>query len=305
MACADQAFDSHTAPAVYEVLVNSEMPMLSGTAATALRSYYARLIAGKAGIDDAKLIEALTIVERERFLGPGPWKVSCLAGGYVDTPGDDLTFIYQDVVVAIDPERRINNGEPNLYARCLAALRIGGGETAIHVGSGTGYYTAILAHLVGPTGVVHAYEIETDLAQKAQANLDSWPWVSVKAQSATEGSLPACDVIYVSAGATRPPNGWLDALRPGGRLLFPLTPRVGLGGMLLAIRSGDTAFEARFVQPAVFISCIGARDDSEGVELGNAFARGNWRDVKSLRRYVPPDASSWFAGQDWWLSTEK
>lgn len=62
--------------------------MLSGIAATSLRSYYARLIAVKAGIDDAKLIEALTIVERERFLGPGPWKVNFLACGYVDTPGD-------------------------------------------------------------------------------------------------------------------------------------------------------------------------------------------------------------------------
>ena len=169
------------------------------------------------------------MVERERFVGPGPWKVNCFAGGYVDTPDDDLAFIYQDVVVAIAPDRQINNGEPQLHARCLAALRIGGGETALHVGSGTGYYTAILAHLVGPAGIVHAYEIEPDLAQKAETNLAPWPCVSVRAQSATDGTLPACDIIYVSAGATRPLDAWLDALRPGGRLLFPLTPRVRAG----------------------------------------------------------------------------
>jgi hypothetical protein len=93
--------------------------------------------------------------------------VNCLGGGYVDTPGDDLTFIYQDVVVAIDPERQINNGEPHYMTG--AWQRCGSGdETAIHVGSGTGYYEAILAHLDGPTGVVHAYEIESDFAQKAQ-----------------------------------------------------------------------------------------------------------------------------------------
>ena len=147
---------------------------------TALRSYYARLVAGKAGTDDAKLIEAFSLVERERFIGPGPWKINCFTSGYVDTPADDLTFIYQDVIVALDPERQINNGEPQLHARCLSALRIRGGETAIHVGSGTGYYTAILAHLVGPAGTVHAYEIEPDLARKAETNLAPWPRISVR-----------------------------------------------------------------------------------------------------------------------------
>jgi protein-L-isoaspartate(D-aspartate) O-methyltransferase len=271
--------------------------------AAALRSYYARLIAGKAGTDDAKLIEALAQVQRERFVGPGPWKINCFTSGYVDTPADDLTFIYQDVIVALDPERQINNGEPQLHARCLAALRIRGGETAIHVGSGTGYYTAILAHLVGPAGRVHAYEIEPNLANKAETNLVSWPCVSVRAQSAIEGMLPACDIIYVSAGATRPPDAWLVALRPGGRLLFPLTPRVGLGGMLLVTRIGEAAFEARFVQSAVFFACHGARDDDEADQLSHAFARGNWRDVRSLRTGEPPDASAWFAGKGWWLST--
>jgi Protein-L-isoaspartate(D-aspartate) O-methyltransferase (PCMT) len=85
------------------------------------------------------------------------------SGVYVDTPSDDLAFLYQDVVVALVPRRELNNGEPHLYARCLAALAISGGEWA--VGSGTGYYTAILAHLVGPTGTVVAYEIDQDLAK--------------------------------------------------------------------------------------------------------------------------------------------
>ena len=244
------------------------------------------------------------MVERERFVGRGPWKVNCIAGVYLVTPSDDPTFIYQDVVVAIDPDRGVNNGEPQLHARCLAALQVRDGETAIHIGSGAGYYTAILAHLVGPTGVVHAYEIEPDLAEKAKANLAPWPWVSVKAQSATEGHLPVCDIIYVSAGATRPPDLWIDALRPGGRLLFPLTPRAGPGGMLLVTRSVKAAFEARFVQAAVFVPCIGARDDNEADELGKAFKRGDLREVKSLRRSVHPDGSSWFAGKDWWLSTK-
>ncbi|MDQ2083866.1 methyltransferase [Xanthobacteraceae bacterium Astr-EGSB] len=272
----------------------------------ALKTYFARMIAGKAGIDDARLIDAFASVERERFVGPGPWKVSCFAGGYVETPSDDLAFLYQDVVVALDPERRINNGEPHLHARCLAALGLRGGETAVHVGCGTGYYTAILAHLVGPAGRVHAYEIEADLARRAQDNLAPLRHVEVVAHSAAEGSLPACDAIYVNAGATRPLDIWLDALREGGRLLFPLTPRTGFGGMLLVTRSAaHSGFAARFVQPAAFIPCEGGRDDTEADALATAFGRGDWREVKSLRRHGAPDASCWFAGQGWWLSRDE
>ena len=106
----------------------------------------------------------------------------------------------------------------------------------------------------------------------------------------------------MSAGATRPPDAWLDALRPGGRLLFPLTPRIGLGGMLLVTRVSGAGFEARFVQTAVFFACHGARNDGEADELDKAFAR-NWREVRSLRRGEAPDASAWFAGRGWWLST--
>jgi protein-L-isoaspartate(D-aspartate) O-methyltransferase len=233
------------------------------TDGSALRFYYARLIAGKAGARDEKLIDAFATIKREHFLGPGPWKVNCLAGGYVDTPSADLALLYQDIAVAIDAGRGINNGEPQLHARCLAALGINGGETAVHIGCGTGYYTAVLAYLVGPTGSVHGYEVQPDLAERARTNLASWTHVSVMAQSASEGQLPACDLIYVSAGATRPPDTWLNALRPGGRLLFPLTPRAGLGGMLLVTRWGEAAFEACFVQPASFIPCEGARDEGE------------------------------------------
>ena len=88
-----------------------------------------------------------------------------------------------------------------------------------------------------------------------------------------------------------------------GRLLLPLTPSRGLGGMLLITRTAEASFDARFVQPAVFIACEGARDGDEAERLTDAFVRGNLYEVKSLHRRTTPDSSSWFAGQGWWLST--
>jgi protein-L-isoaspartate(D-aspartate) O-methyltransferase len=101
----------------------------------------------------------------------------------------------------------------------------------------------------------------------------------------------------------------VDALRLNGRLLFPLTPAdgpggmPGAGGMLLITRASNDRYEARFVCPAMFIPCIGARDEETAAKLAKAFARGDSRNVQSLRRNTTPDESCWCAGKGWWLST--
>ena len=53
----------------------------------------------------------------------------------------------------------------------------------MQVGAGTGYFTAVLAELVGPSGRVCAFEIDEDLAATARTLLAEWPWVSVEARS--------------------------------------------------------------------------------------------------------------------------
>jgi protein-L-isoaspartate(D-aspartate) O-methyltransferase len=188
-------------------------------------------------------------------------------------------------------------------------LNVSNGERIVHIGAGTGYYTAILAELTGKSGTVLAYEIEQDLALRATTNLSSWTNVSVIHQSSSDGTLPMSDVVYVSAGATHPLDAWLDALRPNGRLLFPFTPKEGaegapaVGGMLLVTRLGNAKYTARFICSAAFIPCIGARDEESGKNLSEAFARGGQQNVRSLRRGTMPDDICWCAGKGWWLSS--
>ncbi|MGH8217430.1 MAG: protein-L-isoaspartate O-methyltransferase family protein [Steroidobacteraceae bacterium] len=212
------------------------------------------LITANAEISErgSRLAPAFAGIPRERFLGRGPWKIVTPVG-YLDTPNDDPTLLYQDITVALRPERRINNGQPTLHARSISALGISVGETVIHIGAGTGYYTAVLADLAGPTGSVTAFEIEADLAGSAADNLSDRPNIRVVAASGSSASLVGCDVIYVNAGATDPLDAWLDVLKPDGRLLFPLTPTQGLGGMLLVTRRGSNDFAAQFVAHAMFI----------------------------------------------------
>jgi protein-L-isoaspartate(D-aspartate) O-methyltransferase len=265
-----------------------------------LRRSFAQSVLRTAGVADARIEDAFAATPREVFAGPGPWLiVTCM--GYERTPDADPAHLYRDVLVALDPRRGINIGEPSLHARCIAALDPRPGQHVVHIGAGSGYYTAILAQLV-PGGHVHAYEINAALAARAKANLAPYGSVEVHAGSGVAAALPPADIVYVSAGATHPAREWLAALRMRGRLLFPLTPDEGFGGMLLVTRGIGQAWDARFISTARFIGCEGARDRATGRGLSTAFAQGGWRDVRALR-FDAPDATCWFAGKGWWLST--
>jgi protein-L-isoaspartate(D-aspartate) O-methyltransferase len=223
--------------------------------------------------------------------------------GYVETPDDDVAFIYQNSLVALVPQRNINIGQPSAHAFWLDAIALKRGETVLQVGVGTGYYAAIIAHLVGVKGLVHAYEIDAGLAAKARENLQDLTQVDVQLRSGIADNLPKVDAIYVCAGITQPSWSWLDALRPGGRLLFPLQSTDGVGGMLLLRRPDHgLSWPAKFVSRASFVGCVGQQDEDAGRRLKQAFS-SHWDQVRSFRIDDARDDTCWFAGDGWWLST--
>ena len=266
------------------------------------RHFYARFIVSSAGSSNERLIAAFCRVRREDYVGPGPWHIF-VGGGYLQTISDDPRLLYQDIVIGLATERGINNGQPTLHARCLAACDPKLGESVIHIGAGTGYYTAVLSNLVGASGNVTAFEIEPDLAERARINLRHLANVVVKTASASGVPLPSADVIYVNAGATHPVAEWLDALNIGGRLVFPLTPDEGFGCMLLVTRSAETNYAASVVTRAAFIPCMGARDDAASKALMAALDTQSIKSVRSLHRNAQPDRTAWCIGSGWWLST--
>jgi protein-L-isoaspartate(D-aspartate) O-methyltransferase len=266
------------------------------------RDFYANFIVKSVGSSSERLIAAFSSTPREHYVGAGPWQIF-VGSGYLTTVSDDTRLLYQDVLVGLATDRGINNGQPSLHARCLAACAPAIGESVIHIGAGTGYYTAVLAALVGSTTSVIAYEIEADLAERARGNLKQLSNVQVVAGTASEAAVPSADVIYVNAGATHPLSSWLDALNIGGRLIFPLTPNEGFGVMLLVTRLGATSYAASIITRAAFIPCIGARDDAASKALSAAVETQSIKAVKSLHRNAKPDDTAWCVGTNWWLST--
>jgi protein-L-isoaspartate(D-aspartate) O-methyltransferase len=268
-----------------------------------LRTFFASLVTTQSRDRNPAIEQAFAHVKRETFAGPGPWSIMLPGKGYVKTPDDDPAFIYQDTLVALDPSRGLNIGMPSAHAFWLAALDVKQGESVLQVGAGTGYYTAILAHLVGPNGRVHAYEIDAELAARARENLKDLPQVEVHPQSGIAENLPKADAIYVCAGITQPSWAWLDAMRPGAQLLFPLQPERGVGGMLLLQRpDSGLSWPARFVSRAQFFCCEGQQDADAGRRLTEAFS-SHWDRVRSFRIDDSKDDTCWFAGDGWWLST--
>ncbi|HZZ63358.1 MAG TPA: methyltransferase domain-containing protein [Roseiarcus sp.] len=267
-----------------------------------LRKAYAASIVRRAGVADPRVEAAFAAVPREDFSGPAPWSLS---GGLFSRGGEgDLAGLYDDVLVVIDAGRGINNGQPSLHAMSIAALAIEEGETVMQVGAGAGYYTAILAYLVGPTGKVFAYEIEADIAERARKNLASFPQVEVRARSAVGEDLPKADAIYVNAAASHPPRAWLEALNPGGRLLFPLQAAHSSGAMLLVTRPEEEqqSWPARMLTDVVFVACQGAQDPEMARRLGDAFRRGGAYQVCWLKFGAEPGKGVWLQGDGWALT---
>lgn len=136
------------------------------------------------------------------------------------------------------------------------------------------------------------------------AALADWPQVKVINADGAGTSFEPADAIVASAGPTHTLSAWLDALGPGGRLLFPMTTsRNGLGAMLLVSRRPERGFAARFLCRAGFIDFQGARDPAISRGFAGALRRDQGSAVKSLRRdNHTKDETYWFHGEGWCLS---
>jgi protein-L-isoaspartate(D-aspartate) O-methyltransferase len=262
----------------------------------AIRRFYAEEIAMLGGVESPAIIDAFATVPRERFLGPGPWDLCLSDAGqsfkYRKTPDDHPRHVYHNVPVAIDQARVLNNGQPSLLAAWMEWLEIPAGASVIHIGSGTGYFSAILSAVVGPSGRVTAIEVDPSLAAQARANLTDYPNVTVVEGDGSALSDQA-DAILVNAGATHAMPAWLDALADGGRMLLPLTfgplPHApGKGAVIKITRHGDR-FAATFGPMVAIYPCSGARDPEMNMALQKGFMQwmqGGMKEsgVHSVRR---------------------
>jgi len=156
------------------------------------------------GIRDERVLRAMLEVPRHLFV---PKKLQNRA--------------YHDGALQIAKQQTIS--QPYIVARMSELLRLGGGETVLEIGTGSGYQAAILSKLAGK---VYTLELHQQLADGAAEILARLGIQNVRVICA-DGSCgwpqaAPYDAILVAAAAPKVAAPWLEQLKDGGRLTLPV-----------------------------------------------------------------------------------
>lgn len=156
------------------------------------------------GIKDARVLEAMSRIERHRFVSEG-----------------HLVNAYGDFPVPIGDEQTLS--QPYIVALMTEALRLQGREKVLEIGTGCGYQTAILAELAR---VVYTVEIVEELSRRAQGMLRDLGYGNVhfRVGDGREGwpEEAPFDAILVAAAPVSVPPLLREQLAPHGRLVIPV-----------------------------------------------------------------------------------
>jgi protein-L-isoaspartate(D-aspartate) O-methyltransferase len=129
------------------------------------------------------------------------------------------------------------NSQPRTVADMLRLLDVKQGHKVLDVGAGSGWTTALLAHLTGPGGRVLGVELEPDLVEFGTHNLDTagFAWASIHEARPGVLGLPSAAPyhrILVSAMSADLPEELVEQLHTGGVMVIPVN-----GVMLRVCRS--------------------------------------------------------------------
>jgi protein-L-isoaspartate(D-aspartate) O-methyltransferase len=158
------------------------------------------------GVRDEVVLDAMLAVPRHRFV-------------------DEALAIraYEDVPLPIGHGQTIS--QPWVVARMTELARNGRDlDGVLEIGTGCGYQTAVLSRIAKRVWTVERIGA---LVAKARRNLQALKCTNVALKhgdgSADLGEDLAVDAIVVTAGASRLPTALLRYLKPGGRMVIPLS----------------------------------------------------------------------------------
>lgn len=197
-----------------------------------------RQAAARLGVTDPRVLAALEATPRTRFVPPGSE-----AEAYEDRP--------------VPLPHQQTTSQPSLIAAMVEAMELGDGDTALEVGSGYGFQTALIAALCR---FVWGIEWWPALAEAARANLAAHGVDNAEVRTGDgHVGLPEhapFDAVVISAATERVPPALVDQLAEGGRLVAP----VGAHGETVVAsyaRHDGRLVRRRELAPARFVEMAG------------------------------------------------
>jgi protein-L-isoaspartate(D-aspartate) O-methyltransferase len=173
------------------------------------------------GINDARVLAAMTKVPREEFVA-----AESRAASYEDGP---LPIGYGQTI-----------SQPYIVAFMTEQLHPKLSDRVLEVGTGSGYQAAILAELVSE---VYSIEIVQPLAKNAEATLQRLGYknVHVKFGDGYKGwpEVGPFDAIIVTCAPDKVPQPLVDQLKDGGRMVIPVGDRFAQQLYLLEKKNGQ------------------------------------------------------------------
>lgn len=136
----------------------------------------------------------------------------------------------------------VTNSQPWTVAYMLRRLAVPPGARVLDVGSGSGWTTALLAHLTGPTGSVVGVEVIPELVEFGRRNVAAFdlPWARIEPAESGVLGLPDAgpfDRILVSADPGAIPVQLERQLAVGGRMVLPAS------GVMWTVTRDDTGWQ--------------------------------------------------------------
>jgi protein-L-isoaspartate(D-aspartate) O-methyltransferase len=191
------------------------------------------------GIHDERVLQAMGAIPRERFIDAAHRHEA-----------------YADEAVPIERGQTIS--QPWMVARMTELLAPAPGERVLELGTGSGYQTAVLAHLGAR---ITSLERHAQLSDLARVRLEEMGLADRADLRIADGSLgdPAgapYDGIIVTAAAPSIPDALRDQLADGGRLVIPVGSR-DRQILTLVVRRGNDWHETPH-GACVFVPLVGA-----------------------------------------------
>jgi protein-L-isoaspartate(D-aspartate) O-methyltransferase len=189
-------------------------------------------------------------------------------------PGLALDRVYRDDAI---PTKLLYNravsssSQPAIMAIMLEQLGLEPGHRVLEIGAGTGYNAALMAHIVGETGRVTTVDIDEELVERARGHLAAAGFGGVQVVRGDGGLGYAegapYDRIILTVGSWDVVPAWREQLRPGGRLVLPLSIRGPERSV--AFEHAEGYLTSVSVEPCGFMPLRGAFAGPRGrVQLG-------------------------------------